>query len=199
MRKSERGENEVVNLTTPLQSDLRGDRHESGAFRMAPTTVHVKATSDENHGHVELSLTVAELKATLAAEDKANVPANQQRLIYRGHAAMKDERALESYGLAAEHTVHLVKGLAPGGAAAAATAPAAAAASAAVPTPPRERRPAVDERRCLGDRGRLWRLRRRLRRRGKLRRHGRLRRLRRHGWRLLADAAADGAEPGDDA
>ena len=104
---------------------------------MAPTTVHVKATSGTKITvSVELSLTVAELKATLAAEDKANVPANQQRLIYRGHV-MKDERALESYGLAAEHTVHLVKGLAPGGAAAAATAPAAAAASAAVPTPPR--------------------------------------------------------------
>ena len=89
---------------------------------MAPTTVHVKATSGTKITvSVELSLTVAELKATLAAEDKANVPANQQRLIYRGHV-MKDERALESYGLAAEHTVHLVKGLAPGGAAAAATA-----------------------------------------------------------------------------
>ena len=77
---------------------------------MAPTTVHVKATSGTKITvSVELSLTVAELKATLAAEDKANVPANQQRLIYRGHV-MKDERALESYGLAAEHTVHLVKG-----------------------------------------------------------------------------------------
>ena len=76
---------------------------------MAPTTVHVKATSGTKITvSVELSLTVAELKATLSAEDKANVPANQQRLIYRGHV-MKDERALESYGLAAEHTV-LVKG-----------------------------------------------------------------------------------------
>ena len=42
---------------------------------MAPTTVHVKATSGAKITvSVELSLTVAELKATLAAEDKANVP-----------------------------------------------------------------------------------------------------------------------------
>ena len=103
---------------------------------MAPTTVHVKATSGSKITvSVELSLTVSELKATLAAENKANVPANQQRLIYRGHV-MKDERTLESYGLADEHTVHLVKGPAPGGGTAAKTAPAAAAASATVPTPP---------------------------------------------------------------
>ena len=103
---------------------------------MAPTTIHVKATSGSKITvSVEMSLTVSELKATLAAEDKANVPANQQRLIYRGHV-MKDERALESYGLADEHTVHLVKGPAPGGGAAAKAAPAAAAASAAAPAPP---------------------------------------------------------------
>ena len=61
---------------------------------MAPTTIHVKATSGAKITvSVELSLTVAELKATLAAEDKANVPANQQRLIYRGHV-MKDERSV---------------------------------------------------------------------------------------------------------
>ncbi len=102
---------------------------------MAPTTIHVKATSGAKITvSVELSLTVAELKATLAAEDKANVPANQQRLIYRGHV-MKDERVLESYGLADEHTVHLVKGPAPGGAAPVAAAPAAAAAAAAAAPP----------------------------------------------------------------
>jgi ubiquilin len=138
---------------------------------MAPTTIHVKATSGAKITvSVELSLTVAELKATLAAEDKANVPANQQRLIYRGHV-MKDERVLESYGLADEHTVHLVKGPAPGGAAPVAAAPAAAAAAAA-PAPPRggKRGPAVDGR-CE-----LWRRLRELRGRG---RHGR--HVRRHG------------------
>lgn len=83
------------------------------------TTIHVKATSGAKITvSVELGVLVSDLKQTLASSDKANVPASQQRLIYRGHV-MKDERTLESYGLAAEHTVHLVKGLAPGAAVAA--------------------------------------------------------------------------------
>jgi hypothetical protein len=65
---------------------------------MAPTTLHVKATSGSKITvEVELTLTVGDLKAVLAAEDKANVPAVQQRLIYKGHV-LKDEKDLASYG-----------------------------------------------------------------------------------------------------
>ena len=62
------------------------------------TTIHVKATSGAKITvSVELGVLVSDLKQTLASSDKANVPASQQRLIYRGHV-MKDERTLESYG-----------------------------------------------------------------------------------------------------
>ena len=61
-------------------------------------TIHVKATSGAKISvDVELSSTVVELKETLSASDKANVPSTQQRLIYRGHV-MKDDQTLESYG-----------------------------------------------------------------------------------------------------
>ncbi|GAB2267547.1 hypothetical protein Dimus_002526 [Dionaea muscipula] len=39
-----------------------------------------------------------------------DVPADQQRLIYKGRI-LKDDQTLESYGLQADHTVHMVKGL----------------------------------------------------------------------------------------
>ena len=67
------------------------------------TTIHVKATSGAKITvSVELGVLVSDLKQTLASSDKANVPASQQRLIYRGHV-MKDERTLESYGTCAVH------------------------------------------------------------------------------------------------
>jgi ubiquilin len=64
----------------------------------APTTIHVKATSGTKITlEVELSITVGGLKVVLAAADKADVPAPQQRLIYKGHV-LKDEKTLASYG-----------------------------------------------------------------------------------------------------
>mmetsp|Transcript_2679 Transcript_2679/g.11483 ORF Transcript_2679/g.11483 Transcript_2679/m.11483 type:complete len:533 (-) Transcript_2679:881-2479(-) len=84
---------------------------------MAPTTIHVKATSGSKITvSVELSTTVGELKTTLEAADKADTPSAQQRLIYKGHV-LKDEKTLESYGVGEDHVIHLVKGPAPGGAA----------------------------------------------------------------------------------
>ena len=60
--------------------------------------VHVKVSSGSKLTiDVELSVSVKELKDTLAAADKANIPAPQQRLIYKGHV-LKDDKTLESYG-----------------------------------------------------------------------------------------------------
>ena len=70
---------------------------------MGAVTVHVKAAEGSKITlEVELGVTVGHLKSMLARGDKANVPAQQQRLIYRGHV-LKDEKTLESYG-ACQHT-----------------------------------------------------------------------------------------------
>ncbi|KAK6924568.1 Ubiquitin-associated domain [Dillenia turbinata] len=57
-----------------------------------------------------LESTVGAFKVLLAS--KCDVPADQQRLIYKGRI-LKDDQTLQSYGLEADHTVHLVRGFAP--------------------------------------------------------------------------------------
>ncbi|GMN50092.1 hypothetical protein TIFTF001_019244 [Ficus carica] len=57
-----------------------------------------------------LNSTVEAFKALLA--QNCDVPADQQRLIYKGRI-LKDDQTLLSYGLAADHTVHMVRGFAP--------------------------------------------------------------------------------------
>ncbi|XP_041014443.1 ubiquitin domain-containing protein DSK2b-like [Juglans microcarpa x Juglans regia] len=68
-----------------------------------------------------LQSTVSAFKAVLA--QNCDVLADQQRLIYKGRI-LKDDQTLESYGLQAEHTVHMVRGFASAG-----STPAAAAAA----------------------------------------------------------------------
>ncbi|KAG2703019.1 hypothetical protein I3843_06G110600 [Carya illinoinensis] len=63
--------------------------------------------------------TVSAFKAVLA--QNCDVLADQQRLIYKGRI-LKDDQTLESYGLQAEHTVHMVRGFSSAG-----STPAAAA------------------------------------------------------------------------
>ncbi|CAA3016266.1 ubiquitin domain-containing DSK2a-like [Olea europaea subsp. europaea] len=57
-----------------------------------------------------LESTVGDFKAILA--QSCDVPAEQQRLIYKGRI-LKDNQTLISYGLQADHTVHMVRGSAP--------------------------------------------------------------------------------------
>ncbi|CAM8904607.1 unnamed protein product [Rhodiola kirilowii] len=59
-----------------------------------------------------LESTVGEFKELVA--QNCDVPAAQQRLIYKGRI-LKDDQTLQSYGLQAEHTVHMVRGFAPSG------------------------------------------------------------------------------------
>ncbi|PKI75766.1 hypothetical protein CRG98_003809 [Punica granatum] len=54
--------------------------------------------------------TVGAFKEVVA--QNCDVPADQQRLIYKGRI-LKDDQTLESYGLQAEHTVHMVRGSSP--------------------------------------------------------------------------------------
>ncbi|KAK9064489.1 hypothetical protein SSX86_015871 [Deinandra increscens subsp. villosa] len=82
--------------------------------------------SNGNKFSVRSSLrsTVVDFKDLLA--QNCDVPANQQRLIYKGRI-LKDDQTLDSYGLQADHTVHMVRGSAP--------APAASAPAAGTPSP----------------------------------------------------------------
>eukprot|EP01119_Soliformovum_irregulare_P003867 TRINITY_DN14915_c0_g1_i1.p1 TRINITY_DN14915_c0_g1~~TRINITY_DN14915_c0_g1_i1.p1 ORF type:complete len:495 (-),score=109.43 TRINITY_DN14915_c0_g1_i1:61-1545(-) len=53
------------------------------------------------------TITIGEFKRMLA--EKANIPAEQQRLIYSGNV-LKDDRTIQSYAIKDGHAVHLVRG-----------------------------------------------------------------------------------------
>ncbi|KAI3665274.1 hypothetical protein L6452_43898 [Arctium lappa] len=59
---------------------------------------------------VSLESSVESFKSVLA--QNCDIPAEQQRLIYKGRI-LKDDQTLKSYGLEEEHTVHLVRGFVP--------------------------------------------------------------------------------------
>ncbi|XP_030943076.1 ubiquitin domain-containing protein DSK2b-like [Quercus lobata] len=73
-----------------------------------------------------LDSSISAFKAALA--QNCDVPADQQRLIYKGRI-LKDDQTLESYGLQAEHTVHMVRGFASAASTPAGTATATTAAA----------------------------------------------------------------------
>ncbi|KAK9285221.1 hypothetical protein L1049_024409 [Liquidambar formosana] len=74
-------------------------------------TVHVRCSNGSKFSvQGSLESTVGSFKAVLA--QSCDIPAEQQRLIYKGRI-LKDDQTLLSYGLEADHTVHLVRGFAP--------------------------------------------------------------------------------------
>ncbi|KAK1303476.1 Ubiquitin-like protein-NEDD8-like protein RUB3 [Acorus calamus] len=77
----------------------------------AVITINIRASNGSKFSvQTTIESTVAAFKAALV--EKCEVPVEQQRLIYKGRI-LKDDRTLESYGLEADHTVHLVRGSAP--------------------------------------------------------------------------------------
>ncbi|KAL2653072.1 hypothetical protein R1flu_021200 [Riccia fluitans] len=80
---------------------------EAGAAE-GPKTVHVRCSNGTKFSlEVDLAITVGALKVMLA--ERCDIPADQQRLIYKGRV-LKDDNSLDSYGLQHDHTVHLVRG-----------------------------------------------------------------------------------------
>ncbi|TYH78639.1 hypothetical protein ES332_D03G002800v1 [Gossypium tomentosum] len=74
-------------------------------------TVSINCSSGSKFSvQANLDSTVDSFKALLARN--CGVPADQQRLIYKGRI-LKDDQTLRSYGLEADHTVHLVRSVAP--------------------------------------------------------------------------------------
>ncbi|KAF3321124.1 ubiquitin domain-containing protein DSK2a-like isoform X2 [Carex littledalei] len=79
---------------------------ESGA-PAAVATVHIRCSNGNKFSvQTELDATVRAFKTTVATS--CDVPAEQQRLIYKGRI-LKDEQTLSSYGVEADHTIHLVR------------------------------------------------------------------------------------------
>ncbi|OMO55713.1 hypothetical protein CCACVL1_27066 [Corchorus capsularis] len=74
-------------------------------------TVNIRCSNGSKFSvQINLDSTVHSFKELLARN--CDIPANQQRLIYKGRI-LKDDQTLLSYGLEADHTVHLVRGFAP--------------------------------------------------------------------------------------
>ncbi|KAF7062165.1 hypothetical protein CFC21_068795 [Triticum aestivum] len=111
----------------------------AGAAAAAQATLHIRGTSGNKFAvRADLGATVGEFKAVVA--ESCDVPAPQQRLIYKGRI-LKDDQTLASYGLMlalrwsayggasmldampaslallggveADHTIHMVRGAAP--------------------------------------------------------------------------------------
>ncbi|PSS29956.1 Ubiquitin domain-containing protein [Actinidia chinensis var. chinensis] len=73
--------------------------------------VHIRCSNGSKFSvQISLDSAVGSFKSVLA--ENSDIPADQQRLIYKGRI-LKDDQTLESYGLEADHTVHLVRGFAP--------------------------------------------------------------------------------------
>ncbi|OVA19565.1 Ubiquitin-associated domain/translation elongation factor EF-Ts [Macleaya cordata] len=86
-----------------------GDTSDSGVGSGGEVTVHVRCSNGSKFSvQTSLGSTVGEFKVVVA--QNSEVPAEQQRLIYKGRI-LKDDQTLESYGLQADHTVHMVRGL----------------------------------------------------------------------------------------
>ncbi|CAD5170504.1 unnamed protein product [Musa acuminata subsp. malaccensis] len=74
-------------------------------------TVHVRCTDGSKISvRTALDSTVGAFKAVVAGS--SDVPAEQQRLIYKGRI-LKDDQTLVSYGVESDHTIHLVRAAAP--------------------------------------------------------------------------------------
>ncbi|XP_068640392.1 ubiquitin domain-containing protein DSK2a-like [Aristolochia californica] len=88
-----------------------GDSSDGATESRVVVTVHIRCSNGSKFSvQTSLDVTVAAFKVLLA--DTCEVPGDQQRLIYKGRI-LKDEQTLESYGLQADHTIHLVRGAAP--------------------------------------------------------------------------------------
>ncbi|KAK9286215.1 hypothetical protein L1049_014600 [Liquidambar formosana] len=73
-------------------------------------TIHVRCSNGSKVTvRTSVESMVGAFKDLLA--QNCDVPADQQRLIYKGRI-LKDDQTLESYGLQADHTVHMVRGFA---------------------------------------------------------------------------------------
>ncbi|KAF0912262.1 hypothetical protein E2562_013946 [Oryza meyeriana var. granulata] len=90
---------------------MGGRDGDAGEPAAAPATLHIRCTNGSKFAvQADLGLSVGAFKAIVA--ESCDVPAPQQRLIYKGRI-LKDEQTLASYGVETDHTIHMVRGAAP--------------------------------------------------------------------------------------
>ncbi|KAF2937122.1 hypothetical protein DAI22_03g026800 [Oryza sativa Japonica Group] len=90
---------------------MSGGDGEEAAAAAAAATLHIRCTNGSKLAvRADLGLSVGAFKAIVA--ESCDVPAPQQRLIYKGRI-LKDEQTLASYGVETDHTIHMVRGAAP--------------------------------------------------------------------------------------
>ncbi|KAJ6829877.1 ubiquitin domain-containing protein DSK2b-like [Iris pallida] len=100
-----------------------GEAAAAGGSGSGAVTVHIRCSNGTKFSvEADSQSAVGAFKAQLAGT--CDVPADQQRLIYKGRI-LKDEQTLASYGVESDHTIHLVRGAAPSTALATATTGAA--------------------------------------------------------------------------
>ncbi|CAH9098431.1 unnamed protein product [Cuscuta epithymum] len=82
-----------------------------GSDSSGAVTINIRCSNGSKFSvQVNLTSSVGSFKSLLS--QRCDIPAEQQRLIYKGRI-LKDEQTLDSYGLVADHTVHMVRGFAP--------------------------------------------------------------------------------------
>ncbi|KAL5713831.1 hypothetical protein ACHQM5_015873 [Ranunculus cassubicifolius] len=88
-----------------------GDSSNDSGAAVGEVTINVRCSNNTKFPvKISLQSTVSGFKTIIA--QNCDVPAENQRLIYKGRI-LKDDQTLESYSLEAEHTVHMVRGLPP--------------------------------------------------------------------------------------
>ncbi|VFQ88210.1 unnamed protein product [Cuscuta campestris] len=99
-------------------SDGENPKNNEGSLTAVPgsdsggaVTINIRCSNGSKFSvQVCLTSSVASFKSDIS--QRCEIPAEQQRLIYKGRI-LKDDQTLDSYGLMADHTVHLVRGFAP--------------------------------------------------------------------------------------
>uniref|UniRef100_A0A0E0MAA2 Ubiquitin-like domain-containing protein n=1 Tax=Oryza punctata TaxID=4537 RepID=A0A0E0MAA2_ORYPU len=110
-----------------------GESSPAAAAAAGGAALHIRCANGSKFTvRADLAATVGAFKEVVAGS--CDVPATQQRLIYKGRI-LKDEQTLESYGVETDHTIHMVRGAGPpaGSAAPAAASPQASAAPSSGP------------------------------------------------------------------
>ncbi|KAL8476545.1 hypothetical protein ACS0TY_029011 [Phlomoides rotata] len=93
--------------------DAAGDGVDSSNDVGKEATLNIRCTNGSQLDvQAKLNLSVESFKSILA--HRCEIPAHQQRLIYKGRI-LKDDQTLQSYGIEDDHTIHLVRGFATAG------------------------------------------------------------------------------------